>query len=301
MKLIRAMTHLLSLGPGLFFLLGITLAVFGAGCSSGDSGGGEETSTEDKEKPKRKKKRKRTTKKSGAGTQADPAPVDSSGKERPPVEPKELETPSPAAKRRLQWTFPEGVRFSYQVRFEFEAKKGESVTDRFRIDGTRFLRCVKGDGAVFPIVRLEPNPVEEIAAGEPVRHRAAATAELLKLTSTGSRAARESELRDRLLFGMGEPLFPETPLALGATWTVERDFEEGRFAFTYQLERETEIEGTPCLAIRLAVALPGGAPCDDFSIQKGDGVIWFDDAQGTLIRSMGNIEYTRGVGEEAAK
>ncbi|MHC4598193.1 MAG: TlpA family protein disulfide reductase [Planctomycetota bacterium] len=294
----RRLTAWILEGWALVLLLAVSLPLLPLACSSGGEGDEDKPAAAKKEKPKKKKKTPAPKEKVVPPPEALPKEGEGEGGET--VEPAPEEPPAAPKTFRLAWRFPEAKRFSYQVRFEFETKKGEQVEESFRVDGTRFVRCATPTDTGFRVVRLEPNPVEAVEGGEPVvRRRAAATAEFLEVAPTGEVLVRESEVRNRLLFSMGEPIFEGREQTLETSWTVERDFEEGRFAFTYQLERETEFEGKPCVAIRFEVNLPGGAPAADFDLTKGEGVIWFDPSEGMVLKAMGDVAFTRGEGEDA--
>lgn len=276
-------------------VLALALAPLGCG------GGAKEPPAE--KPPKELEKTRQTESGKPAAPKSEPPrpetpPAEDPGTEEPPAEEPEPPAPAPALEP-LAFRFPEGACLAYQLKRRLAVTRGEQAVDKLRVDGTRFLRCTGPRRETAGVVRLEPNPLEEIREGEPVRRESANEAEFLLVRPTGAFVEPGLPKNNDLLAALENPVFPPDPVAVGAGWTVERDVSEGRFVFAYRVTEETDVEGHGCLRIELEAALPGGAPCDGLALDHARARLWFAPAEGLLVKAEGTLAFSRGEGEEA--
>jgi hypothetical protein len=109
--------------------------------------------------------------------------------------------------------------------------------------------------------------------------------EFLRLEKDGTTESERVMGSETLLWCMAEPHFPPDGKVINNTWTLDRDTREGRFEIEYRLEEQEEIDGRTCHIIHGTARFPGGAPPSSFVLRQANTTIWFDNAEGVIVKA----------------
>jgi hypothetical protein len=192
----------------------------------------------------------------------------------------------------LLYRFREGLHIVYLVSAE---TKDSSPNNEFTATSevNEFIDCL-GAAGKNQRVCVERQRVETMQRGKnPPERQSRNQYNFTALKPEGDPATERAGGADDLLWVLGDLVFPPEGRVAGGAWKLEREAKQGRFDVKYRVEKTADpAPGAETLCARIAVkaSFPGGAPPASYRMDRAEGTIWFDAAQGVVVHAKAFLD-----------
>jgi len=193
----------------------------------------------------------------------------------------------------LRYGFRDGLRIIYSVRAETkDSTPNRDFTATAEVN--EFIDCM-GSAGKNQKVCVERQKAESMQRGKnPPERQSRNHFVFVVMEPEGTPATERAGGAEDLLWVLGDLVFPPGGRIAGGAWKLEREAKEGRFDVKYRIEKSAdpapESDGVPCVRIGVKASFPGGAPPSAMRLDRCEGTVWFDPAQGVVVHAKAWID-----------